>query len=168
MLSFWYRRICYYRSETYVLACFNGSLDICHVFLSKCAVCFIDYEFVYIDYMSLHILIVYLFIDGKPGGICSDSIKCEDINSACTNNVCRCNTGYTNRNGSCIQGNHHMVNLMSRNERKRIFGHVRSVKTISGYPGNAIILKHSLPETPIYCQNKQRIWNHRRTNKEEL
>ena len=55
------------------------------------------------SYFSVYVLCV-LFADGAPDGRCSSSIQCQDAHSTCTENVCRCNTGYTNINGKCTEG----------------------------------------------------------------
>ena len=49
--------------------------------------------------------ILFFFPDGSPDGFCSDTILCSDINSVCTDGVCKCNTGRSNIGGQCLEGN---------------------------------------------------------------
>ena len=42
--------------------------------------------------------------DGKPNGLCSDTIQCIDKNSSCKNELCICNTDYGDIAGICKKG----------------------------------------------------------------
>lgn len=54
-----------------------------------------------------------LFVDGKPGGVCSGSVQCVDKNSTCINNICQCNDGYINVDGECTAGIFQKCNLVN-------------------------------------------------------
>ena len=42
--------------------------------------------------------------DGRPGGICSDMLECNDTHSMCLKNICHCKSEYIEFNGNCIGG----------------------------------------------------------------
>ena len=58
---------------------------------------------------GIHVLsfILHCFLsdsDGKPDGICLDNSQCIDKNSSCKNELCKCNTGYSDIAGICKKG----------------------------------------------------------------
>ena len=49
--------------------------------------------------------------DGLPDGYCSVNILCLDANSACSNGICECNSGYRTIDRDCRKGKEIMVKL---------------------------------------------------------
>lgn len=61
------------------------------------------------DYLS------FCVTDGTPGGFCSVSVPCKDPDYDCTDNICKCNTGY-DMHGICIEGNLQLIHKTFTNE----------------------------------------------------
>ena len=58
----------------------------------------------YISMKLASLCTIFFCVDGIPDGYCSATISCTDGNSDCTDNVCKCTSGYSNINGVCKEG----------------------------------------------------------------